>query len=78
MIAWESSLFRAHQIRSCPKEEASPIVATKVDKVSDRALIGASSGSLVVGETKPQSIGPRGFSPLTEMIVSTISLGATL
>jgi hypothetical protein len=48
-----------------------------VDKVSARALIGASFGSLAVGETKPQRIGPRRFSPSTEMMVSTIWLGAT-
>jgi hypothetical protein len=47
-----------------------------VAKVSARALIGASFGSLAVGGTKPQRIGPRRFSPLTEM-VSTTWLGAT-
>jgi hypothetical protein len=41
-------------------------------------LIGASFGSLAVAETKPQRIGPRRFSPLTEMMVSTIWLGPTL
>jgi hypothetical protein len=49
-----------------------------VAKVSARALIGASFGSLAAGETKPQRIGPRRFSPFMEMIVSTIWLGATL
>jgi hypothetical protein len=49
-----------------------------VDKVSARALIGVSFGSSAVGETKPQRIGPRRFSPFMEMMVSTIWLGATL
>jgi hypothetical protein len=50
----------------------------EVDKVSARTLIGAIFGSLAAGETKPQRIGPSRFSPSTEMIVSTIWLGATL
>ncbi len=33
-----------------------------MDKVSARALMGASFGSLAVGETKPQRIGPSRFS----------------
>jgi hypothetical protein len=44
----------------------------EVDKVSARALIGASFGSLAVGGTKPQLMGPRRFSPWMEMMVSTI------
>jgi hypothetical protein len=47
----------------------------EVIRVSARALIGASFGSLAVGETKPQRIGPRRFSPLTETMVSAIWLG---
>ena len=50
----------------------------EVDKVSARALIGASFGSLAVSGKKPQRMGPRRFSPLKEMMVSTIWLGATL
>jgi hypothetical protein len=49
----------------------------EVDKVSARALMGASFGILAVGETKPQRVGPRRFSPFTEMMVSTIWVGAT-
>jgi hypothetical protein len=42
----------------------------EVDKVSARALIGASFGCLAVGETKPQRIGPGRFSSPTRTIVS--------
>ena len=41
-------------------------------------LEGLTDVRLAVGETKPQRIGPRRFSPFTEMMVSTIWLGATL
>ena len=50
----------------------------EVDNVSARAFMGASFGSLALGETKPQRIGPRPFPPLTEMMVSTSWLGAKL
>jgi hypothetical protein len=40
----------------------------EVAKVSARALIGASFGSVAVGETKPQRIGPRCFSAFDDRL----------